>query len=76
MESVKFEGPSGQVSREVGQATGEGDMLEPGRVYELPDELVDRLCGSSQAWRRVRAPRKPKETAAVAAGVSEEPADE
>lgn len=57
MASVRFEGPQGQVCREVGEATGEGDVLEPGRVYELPDELADQLVASSQQWQKVRSPR-------------------
>lgn len=51
---VIYDGPEGQANHEVGVATGAGDLLEPGAVYEVDAELADRLVRSSPWWSRVR----------------------
>jgi signal transduction protein with GAF and PtsI domain len=51
--SVKYVGPDGQANPEVGRETGEGDLLEHGRVYQVSAELADRLVESSVMWERV-----------------------
>lgn len=64
MVKVLYSGPEGQANPEVGRATGGGDLLEPGTVYDVPAELADRLTGTkneddehvggSVHWERVR----------------------
>lgn len=51
--SVKYVGPDGQANHDVGQETGEGDLLEHGRMYEVSAELAKRLVESSSSWERV-----------------------
>ena len=51
--SVRYDGPAGQANHDVGRATGGGDLLEPGAVYDLPAELAERLVESSAWWSRV-----------------------
>lgn len=48
-----WNGDSGVANRDVGAATGAGDLLEPGGVYSVPAELADQLLASSQDWARV-----------------------
>jgi hypothetical protein len=42
------------VNREVGAATGKGDVIEHGSTHTVPAELAERLLASSTAWQRVR----------------------
>lgn len=51
MARVKFIGPPGLANVEVGAATGEGDFLEPDKVYDLPKDLAERLVESSSFWK-------------------------
>ena len=46
MTLVRYVGPDGQANREIGLATGSGDLLEPGAVYDVPAELAHRLVGA------------------------------
>lgn len=57
MSKVRYIGGEGTVNRDVGEATGRGDVLEPGAVYDLPAELARSLVASSTAWETVK-PRK------------------
>lgn len=68
MARVKYVGPAGAVNRDVGRETGEGDLLEPGREYDVPQELVKRLVDGSPHWQRPKKgepkhdePAKPEE---------------
>ena len=49
MTLVLYTGPDGQASREIGLATGRGDLLETGAVYDVPPELAARLVGGGEA---------------------------
>lgn len=51
--AMRYVGPDGQVNRDVGAETGEGDELEPGQVYEVSAELADRLANTAM-WERVK----------------------
>lgn len=57
---VVYDGPDGQANPEVGRALREqaeggeaSDFLEPGRLYELPRELANRLVRSDGRWSYV-----------------------
>jgi hypothetical protein len=52
---VRYVGPPDQQNRDVGAETGEGDLLEPGAVYELSDELAERLIASSVHFKPARS---------------------
>lgn len=41
---------SGGASREIGAATGEGDILVNGAVYTLPADVAERALASSDSW--------------------------
>lgn len=47
---IKFTGPEGQINYEIGRETGEGDVLEPGKSYEVSDKLAKSLAASSSAF--------------------------
>ena len=51
--AMRYVGPEGQVNRDVGRDTGEGDELTPGHVYEVSAELADRLAATAM-WERVQ----------------------
>lgn len=51
--AMRYVGPDGQVNRDVGAETGEGDELTPGHVYEVSAELADRLANTAM-WERVK----------------------
>jgi hypothetical protein len=53
MTKVIYNGPEGFASREIGEATGEGDLLHTGDVLELPFELAERLLRSSSLFESV-----------------------
>lgn len=53
MAKVIYNGPEGQANHEVGRASGKGDLLQPGEVYELPLELANRLANGDERWERV-----------------------
>jgi hypothetical protein len=53
MTKVIWNGPEGFANRDVGAETGEGDLLEPGAVYEVSQELAERLLESSEQWAPV-----------------------
>lgn len=53
--SVRYSGPEGQANHEIGKATGEGDLLTPGNVYDVPEELADKLVDSSAWFERVQS---------------------
>lgn len=42
---VRYVGAEACVNRDVGAATGEGDLLVPGKEYEVPRELAGALVG-------------------------------
>lgn len=50
--AMRYVGPEGQVNRDVGADTGEGDELTPGHVYEVSADLADRLADTA-SWERV-----------------------
>jgi hypothetical protein len=47
--SVKYIGPAGQMNYEVAEAL-EGEAVEEGKSYELPEDLAERLIASSPHW--------------------------
>lgn len=51
MARVRYTGAPGAVNRDVGAETGAGDLLEPGRIYDVSDELAGRLVASCVFWR-------------------------
>jgi hypothetical protein len=55
---LRFNGPDGQVSREVGAETGNGDVLEPGSEITVSTKLGERLLASSSQWEPVEPPKK------------------
>jgi hypothetical protein len=57
--SARYTGPPGQSNIEVAEAIGDG-TLEPGKTYELPAELVDRLVESTSTWEKAGSKSKPK----------------
>lgn len=50
---MRYVGPEGQVNRDVGAETGEGDELVPGQVYDVSTDLADRLDNTAM-WERVK----------------------
>jgi hypothetical protein len=59
---VKWNGPSGTTSVEVGAVVG-SDVLVHGHVYDLPAELAESLVASHAAWRKVKRRSRRKEVA-------------
>lgn len=57
MAKVKFIGPSGQVSYLVGIETGSPE-LEPGKTYDLPNDLAKKLRTSSKMWETAKETKK------------------
>jgi hypothetical protein len=55
---VRYDGPSGAVNRDVGRHTDQGDRLIPGREYDVPAKIAERLMDSSPHWSKVTAPKK------------------
>lgn len=51
MASVVYEGSVPAVCRELGVETGDGDLVEPGRVYDVTYDLAERLVASGAGWR-------------------------
>lgn len=47
---VRYDGPSGNVNRDVGAETGQGDVLEHGCVYDVSDELGEALVSYDASW--------------------------
>lgn len=59
--SVRYTGAAGAECRELGAATGAGDVLEPGKVYTLPAALAEALVSSSSSFELVTGkPASPK----------------
>ena len=52
--NVRYVGPEGQVSYDVGLAIDGSALLEPGRVYDLPADLAKGLVSSSEHWEAVK----------------------
>lgn len=46
---ARYVGEAPAINRDVGRATGEGDLLVPGQECEVPRELAESLAGSA-AW--------------------------
>jgi hypothetical protein len=53
MATVKYIGPSGQVNYEVGIESGDPNLV-PEHVYDLADDLAERLVKSSKYWVKVK----------------------
>jgi hypothetical protein len=47
---VRYDGPSGNVNRDVGAETGNGDVLEHGCVYDVSEQLGDTLLTYDANW--------------------------
>jgi hypothetical protein len=58
---VVYNGPPSQVNYEVGAAIDGPAELEPGREYELPEELAEKVKASSPWWADAKPPKKAKE---------------
>ena len=54
---IKWNGDT-SVNREVGAATGNGDVIEAGAELDVPAELADELLASSTSWERVTTTAK------------------
>jgi hypothetical protein len=50
---VRYTGEAGAL-REVGEATGKGDLIEPGAIVNVPAALARRLVASSSSWQLVK----------------------
>jgi hypothetical protein len=47
---VRYIGNEPVLCREVGEATGDGDLIAPNSVHEVPAALARRLVASSLQW--------------------------
>lgn len=54
---AKYTGPPQQQCHELAELTGVDALLEPDRVYEMPDEFGERLLASSAHWELLSGPK-------------------
>lgn len=54
--TVRYDGPAEQFSHELGVATGGSAVLEPGREYDLPEDVAVGLVNGTAGWSYVGAP--------------------
>lgn len=54
MKKLKWSGSADVICQELADA-GHGLEVEPGKVYELDDELAERLVAANAGWQVVKA---------------------
>ena len=55
MATLVYTGPANVANRDVGAECGEGDLLIPGKEYDVSKELAELLSASSPHWKAKRA---------------------
>lgn len=50
---IKFNGNDPALNIDLGREVGEGDLLEPGKSYDVSDKLGKRLVASSSQFEQV-----------------------